>query len=30
MIEWQDKMTNDYIPRLTALAPESGCYLNEV
>ncbi|EKG20464.1 Berberine/berberine-like protein [Macrophomina phaseolina MS6] len=29
MVEWQDKMTNNYIPQLTALAPESGCYLNE-
>ncbi|KAF9630333.1 putative fad fmn-containing isoamyl alcohol oxidase protein [Lasiodiplodia theobromae] len=29
MIEWQDKMTNKYIPQLTALAPESGCYANE-
>lgn len=30
MIEWQEKMTNNYIPQLTALAPESGCYANEV
>ncbi|GME28821.1 FAD/FMN-containing isoamyl alcohol oxidase MreA [Neofusicoccum parvum] len=29
MIEWQDKMTDNYIPQLTALAPESGAYLNE-
>ncbi|OJD30446.1 fad binding domain protein [Diplodia corticola] len=29
MIGWQDKMTNKYIPQLTALAPESGCYSNE-
>ncbi|KAL3455908.1 hypothetical protein BJX64DRAFT_271512 [Aspergillus heterothallicus] len=29
MIEWQRKMTEDYVPRLAALAPESGAYLNE-
>ncbi|KKY27826.1 putative fad fmn-containing isoamyl alcohol oxidase [Diplodia seriata] len=29
MVEWQDKLTNNYIPQLTALAPESGCYSNE-
>ncbi|PYH85196.1 FAD-binding domain-containing protein [Aspergillus uvarum CBS 121591] len=29
MIEEQDKMTKDYIPRLQALAPNSGAYMNE-
>lgn len=29
MIAEQRKMTNDYIPRLAALAPHSGAYLNE-
>ncbi|KAL2008121.1 hypothetical protein VTN00DRAFT_8103 [Thermoascus crustaceus] len=29
MIALQEKMTNDYIPRLQALAPDSGAYLNE-
>ncbi|KAL2216000.1 hypothetical protein M432DRAFT_123522 [Thermoascus aurantiacus ATCC 26904] len=29
MIALQDKMTNDYIPRLQQLAPDSGAYLNE-
>ena len=26
----QNKITFDWIPQLAALAPESGCYLNEV
>ncbi len=30
MIEWQHKMTEKYIPQLTALAPHSGAYMNEV
>jgi len=25
-----DKMTNEWVPALAALAPESGCYMNEV
>ncbi|KAL4863901.1 hypothetical protein BDV12DRAFT_206087 [Aspergillus spectabilis] len=29
MLESQRKMTEDYVPRLTKLAPESGAYLNE-
>ncbi|KAL4786903.1 hypothetical protein BJX76DRAFT_354715 [Aspergillus varians] len=29
MREWQRKMTDEYVPRLSALAPESGAYLNE-
>ncbi|KAL3447689.1 hypothetical protein BJX65DRAFT_90227 [Aspergillus insuetus] len=29
MIEWQRKMTEEYVPRLSALAPDSGAYLNE-
>ncbi|OJJ38346.1 hypothetical protein ASPWEDRAFT_105839 [Aspergillus wentii DTO 134E9] len=29
MVALQDKMTNDYIPRLAALAPKSGAYMNE-
>ncbi|KAL5335536.1 hypothetical protein BJX70DRAFT_374964 [Aspergillus crustosus] len=29
MVEQQRKMTEDYIPTLTALAPESGAYMNE-
>jgi hypothetical protein len=30
MVAEQVKMTNDYIPRLKALAPDSGAYMNEV
>lgn len=30
MIANQDKMTNEYIPQLEALAPSSGAYMNEV
>lgn len=30
MVAEQLKMTNDYIPRLKALAPNSGAYMNEV
>lgn len=30
MIANQNKMTNDYIPQLEALAPSSGAYMNEV
>lgn len=30
MVAEQLKMTNDYIPRLKALAPDSGAYMNEV
>jgi FAD binding domain len=30
MIALQDKMTNDYMPALEALTPQSGAYLNEV
>ncbi|KAJ0421421.1 hypothetical protein BJY00DRAFT_282242 [Aspergillus carlsbadensis] len=29
MIEWQRKMTEEYVPRLSDLAPDSGAYLNE-
>ncbi|KAI9371069.1 hypothetical protein BJX61DRAFT_48856 [Aspergillus egyptiacus] len=29
MLNWQRKMTEEYIPRLSALAPGSGAYLNE-
>ncbi|KAL2811443.1 hypothetical protein BJX63DRAFT_399278 [Aspergillus granulosus] len=29
MIAQQRKMTDDYIPRLTALSPDSGAYMNE-
>lgn len=29
MLAQQRKMTNSYIPQLTALDPDSGCYLNE-
>ena len=29
MVALQKKMTDNYIPQLTALAPDSGCYLNE-
>ena len=29
MVREQDKMTHDYIPRLAALSPNSGAYLNE-
>ncbi|RHZ73301.1 hypothetical protein CDV55_103270 [Aspergillus turcosus] len=29
MVALQNKMTDDYIPRLEALAPNSGAYLNE-
>ena len=30
MVKLQEDMTNKYIPRLKALAPDSGAYLNEV
>jgi hypothetical protein len=30
MVALQDKMTYDYIPRLQAIAPQSGAYMNEV
>lgn len=30
MVRLQTKMTNEYIPKLEALAPDSGAYLNEV
>lgn len=30
MVELQHKMTNDYIPKLEAVAPDSGAYMNEV
>ena len=30
MVEMQRKMTEEYIPKLTALAPDAGAYLNEV
>ncbi|KAL2847776.1 hypothetical protein BJY01DRAFT_234168 [Aspergillus pseudoustus] len=29
MLEWQRKMTEEYVPRLEKLAPNSGAYLNE-
>ncbi|KAI0758134.1 FAD/FMN-containing isoamyl alcohol oxidase MreA [Fomes fomentarius] len=29
MVEWQHKMTEQYIPQLIALAPNSGAYMNE-
>ena len=29
MLALQKKMTNQYIPQLTAVSPDSGCYLNE-
>ncbi|KAJ5735098.1 FAD linked oxidase N-terminal [Penicillium malachiteum] len=29
MLERQDKMTDEFIPRLRALSPESGAYMNE-
>ena len=30
MLERQRQMTEEFIPKLTALSPESGAYMNEV